>query len=86
MHLRVICICVRKWLASNRTNPVYMCICNALTDRTLKQAADTIGSIKPGQVYAACGCRLQCGRCVRAVMDMLRNHGSEAREQLQGAD
>jgi len=65
---------------------VYMCICNALTDRTLKQAADSIGSVKPGQVYAACGCRLQCGRCVRAVIDMLRTHGGEAPEQLQGAD
>jgi bacterioferritin-associated ferredoxin len=63
-----------------------MCICNALTDRTLKQAAEAIGSVKPGPVYAACGCRLQCGQCVRAVLDMLRKHGSQVPPQMQGAD
>ena len=83
MHLRVICRSAR--LSGSDLNGiarVYMCLCNALTDKTLKQAAEAIGSVKASQVYAACGCRLQCGQCVRAVIDMLRNHTG----QLQGAD
>jgi bacterioferritin-associated ferredoxin len=65
---------------------VYICLCNALTDRTLKQAAEATGSIKPGHVYAACGCRFQCGKCVRTVIKMLREHAGRTTEQLQGAD
>jgi bacterioferritin-associated ferredoxin len=65
---------------------LYICLCNALTDRKLKQAATAIGSTRPGEVYAACGCRAQCGQCVRAVVDLLRDHATQAAEQLQGAD
>ncbi len=65
---------------------MYICLCNALTDRTLKQAAEATGSVKPGQVYAACGCRFQCGKCVRTVIKMLREHAGQTLQQLQGAD
>jgi bacterioferritin-associated ferredoxin len=66
--------------------PLYICLCNALTDRTLKQAATATGSARPGEIYAACGCRAQCGKCVQAVLDLVRDHASQAAEQLQGAD
>jgi bacterioferritin-associated ferredoxin len=62
---------------------VYICICNALTDRKLKQAAADTASTRPCDVYAACGCRAQCGQCVKAVIALLRDG---AAEQLQGAD
>jgi bacterioferritin-associated ferredoxin len=65
---------------------VYVCLCNALTDRKLKQVADLTGSSRPGEIYAACGCRAQCGQCVQAVLQLLRDHASQAAEQLQGAD
>jgi bacterioferritin-associated ferredoxin len=70
---------------------VYICLCNALTDRALKQAAQNTGSAKPGHVYAACGCRFQCGKCVRTVIKLLRDHAGQTMqhqsgEQLQGAD
>jgi bacterioferritin-associated ferredoxin len=57
----------------------------------LKQAVQDTGSVKPGPVYAACGCRFQCGKCVRTVIRMLREHASQTiqpktGEQLQGAD
>jgi bacterioferritin-associated ferredoxin len=65
---------------------LYICLCNALTDRTLKQAATATGSARPGEIYAACGCRAQCGKCVQAVLDLVRDHASQAAEQLQGAD
>jgi bacterioferritin-associated ferredoxin len=65
---------------------VYICLCNALTDRKLKQAAIATGSTRPGEIYAACGCRAQCGQCVQTVLDLLRDHASRSAEQLQGAD
>ncbi len=67
------------------TPPVYICICNALTDRTLRLAAAEHGSRRPSEAYAACGCRAQCGSCVKAVLALLREHAGEA-AQLQGAD
>jgi bacterioferritin-associated ferredoxin len=65
---------------------LYICICNALTDRKLKQAATETGSTRPGDIYAACGCRAQCGHCVQAVLDLVRLHAGEAAVGLQGAD
>jgi bacterioferritin-associated ferredoxin len=51
---------------------VYICLCNALTDRQVKQAAVTSGSTKASDIYAACGCRAQCGQCARALVSLLR--------------
>jgi bacterioferritin-associated ferredoxin len=51
---------------------VYICICNALTDRQVKQAAVDVGTTKSSAIYAACGCRAQCGQCVRAMVALLR--------------
>jgi len=66
---------------------LYICLCNALTDRKLKQAVAETGSQRPGEVYAACGCRAQCGQCVKAVLALVRDHVRERGEgQLQGAD
>jgi len=51
---------------------MYVCLCNALTDRQVMQAAVTAGTTKPSSVYAACGCRAQCGQCVKALVTLLR--------------
>jgi bacterioferritin-associated ferredoxin len=51
---------------------MYVCLCNALTDRQLMQAAATAGTAKPSSVYAACGCRAQRGQCVKALVSLLR--------------
>ena len=51
---------------------MYVCLCNALTDRQVKQAARTANTAKPSSVYAACGCRAQCGQCVKALVALLR--------------
>jgi bacterioferritin-associated ferredoxin len=64
---------------------VYICLCNALTDRQVRQAAATAGTTKPSNVYAACGCRAQCGQCVKALVDLLRGEGCVTPE-LQAAD
>ncbi len=65
---------------------MYICLCNALTDRKLKQAAATIGSQRPGEVYAACGCRAQCGQCVHAVLQLLRDHARQPDAKFQAVD
>jgi bacterioferritin-associated ferredoxin len=65
---------------------VYICLCNALTDRRLQQAVRETDGATPNQIYAACGCRAQCGKCVKAVLDMLRDNAERADAMLQGAD
>jgi bacterioferritin-associated ferredoxin len=65
---------------------VYICLCNALTDRKLKQAMTDSGSATPAEVYAACGCRAQCGNCVRAVLNLLRETVDGSDMALQGSD
>ncbi len=64
---------------------MYVCLCNALTDRQVKQAAEAAGATRPSDVYAACGCRAQCGQCVKALLHLLRGEDGEL-AQLQGAD
>jgi bacterioferritin-associated ferredoxin len=65
---------------------VYICLCNALTDRRLKEAAASLPDGRPSDLYAACGCRAQCGQCVKAIVQVLRDCASHANAQLQGAD
>jgi bacterioferritin-associated ferredoxin len=61
---------------------MYVCLCNALTDRQVKQTA---GTNKPSTVYAACGCRAQCGLCVKALVVLLRGQ-DRVMPELKGAD
>ncbi|HEX2939708.1 MAG TPA: (2Fe-2S)-binding protein [Rhodopila sp.] len=63
---------------------MYICLCNALTDKRLKQAVAD-GHNRVGDVYAACGCRAQCGQCVQTVLRLVREAASGPQEELQGA-
>lgn len=65
---------------------MYICLCNALTDRMLKHVALAIGSTRPSQVYAACGRRVQCGQCVPTVSKLLRDHAAPAPEVPMAAE
>jgi bacterioferritin-associated ferredoxin len=65
---------------------VYICLCNALTDRRLKEAAADLTSGRPSDLYAACGCRAQCGQCAKAMLQLLRDHAPGLQPQLHGAD
>jgi bacterioferritin-associated ferredoxin len=51
---------------------VYICLCNALTDKQVRQAVAD-GASRPRDVYGACGCRAQCGTCARAVLASIRD-------------
>jgi bacterioferritin-associated ferredoxin len=62
---------------------VYICLCNALTDRKLKQVADAGAGRRLVDVYAACGCHAQCGQCARAILALLREHAAQTAEPLR---
>jgi bacterioferritin-associated ferredoxin len=49
---------------------MYVCLCNALTDRDIRAQSD--GGRSVAMVYQACGCQPQCGKCVPLVRQMLR--------------
>ncbi|MGE5270257.1 MAG: bacterioferritin-associated ferredoxin [Thiohalocapsa sp.] len=56
---------------------MYVCLCNALTDRDLRPHTAT-GAASVSMVYRACGCQPQCGKCVPFVRQMLREAGDAA--------
>lgn len=47
-----------------------LCDCNRLTYAAVA-AAIAAGARRPGEVYAACGCAAQCGRCLDVIRAML---------------
>ncbi len=52
---------------------MYVCICNAFTDRQVKQ------HLKEGAKSAACvfrarGCAPQCGKCVPTLREIVNEH------------
>ena len=51
---------------------MYVCICNALTDVQVRQAVASADAITASAVYAACGCRAQCGTCAKTLLTLAR--------------
>ena len=50
---------------------MYVCICNALKDRELADAADDARTV--ADVFHRCGSRPQCGKCLPDVAQMIEN-------------
>ncbi|MBU2654398.1 (2Fe-2S)-binding protein [Acidomonas methanolica] len=48
-----------------------VCSCNALTHHDVEHAVEG-GASRPAEIYAARGCRAECGNCVPGVVCMLR--------------
>ena len=42
---------------------MYVCVCNALNDRDVKQAVEDGGANRPAEVFRFHGCAPQCGKC-----------------------
>jgi bacterioferritin-associated ferredoxin len=57
---------------------VYICNCNALTDKQIA-AAVAAGAERPRDVYAACGCQAQCGCCTSTILAMARQGAAASR-------
>lgn len=50
---------------------MYICICNALNERSVKSAAAN-GASDVGKVFKSHGCRPQCGRCLTHMRSVLQ--------------
>lgn len=51
---------------------MYICLCNGLTDRAIRSAAQA-SERSVSEVYRALGCAPQCGKCAPDIRDMLRD-------------
>lgn len=49
---------------------MYICICNALTDKQVESAI-TSGCRRPDDIYSQCGTKPQCGRCAERMLELL---------------
>jgi bacterioferritin-associated ferredoxin len=63
---------------------MYVCLCNALTDRDLRPHISDGSSVS--MVYRACGCQPQCGKCVPFVREMVRRSAAAGAGEGGGAD
>ncbi len=63
---------------------MYVCLCNALTDRDIHAAATEGGASRPAEVFAHCACRAKCGSCVRTVLGMMREALGPIEEEMPG--
>jgi bacterioferritin-associated ferredoxin len=54
---------------------MYVCICNALNDKKVKQALHH-GATTPGSVFRHFECQVQCGKCVPTMREMAQEHCS----------
>ena len=43
---------------------VYVCVCNALKERDVKQAARAVGTAYPHAAFAQLGAKVKCGQCL----------------------
>ena len=72
-------------VTEHREPAMYVCLCNALTDRDLHPHT-AAGDCSVSMVYRACGCQPQCGKCVPFVRQMLRQGGEAGASESSGAD
>lgn len=49
---------------------MFVCLCNAITDRALREAAQD-GPLSVEAAYARLGAELQCGRCADEAAEIL---------------
>jgi bacterioferritin-associated ferredoxin len=64
---------------------MYICLCNAITDRDLR-AQSAEGATSVAMVYRALGCQPQCGKCVPFVRQLLRQAAETASHDIGGDD
>ena len=58
---------------------MYVCICNAITDKQIRQAADA-GVRDLWQLQAELGVASNCGSCKEHASEILRQHRLEVRQ------
>ena len=55
---------------------MYVCICNAFTCRDVRRVKSQ-GVSKSRQVYKKLGCRMQCGKCLETIDNVLKEDQSK---------
>lgn len=60
---------------------MYVCICNAFTDKDVDQALSDGARTLP-DVFRAMGCQPNCGRCCTHMRGMIRKHHEDKQEPL----
>jgi bacterioferritin-associated ferredoxin len=86
-HSRVVVtsLCFQR-TTEGRTPPMYVCLCNALTDHHVR-AATLAGADRPSEVYRACSCTVQCGTCSPTVRRIVNETAAnDLRPDLLAAD
>jgi len=64
---------------------MYVCLCNAITDRDVRRHSVEEGC-SVSMVYRALGCEPQCGKCVPFVRQMLRQSEANVAVPQAGGD
>jgi bacterioferritin-associated ferredoxin len=57
---------------------MYVCICNALTETHVREAAQQSGG-RVASVYETCGVEPCCGKCASSMRDILRGSATTDR-------
>lgn len=66
---------------------VYVCLCNAISDTRVRVCAGQ-GRCTVSDVYRACGCQAQCGKCagsIRAILNDMAPRPAATGAYLEGA-
>ncbi len=48
-----------------------VCVCNALKERDVREAARVAGKSCPRAAYAQLGCKVKCGQCLPFAKEIL---------------
>ena len=59
---------------------MYVCLCNALTTSDVNKVKER-GVCNPRQVYKSLGCKIQCGKCLETINDILQEKDSAPSEK-----
>ena len=62
--------------AFRRTSAVYVCLCNGVTDRHIRDAVDK-GCSSVGELTMRTGCGANCGSCLDMAADMIAQMQAE---------
>ena len=63
---------------------MYICICNGITDREIRQCA-TSGACSMSELECSLGVGVSCGRCREAAAEILEEMRSPIRAELWSA-
>ena len=73
-------VCLVALLENGSDTNMYVCICNALSDKTMKDAA--VGATSAREVFRRCGAQPQCGKCLPEVSELIAESRLDEKTEL----